>query len=63
MASGESIVLVVPIRRHLTDPGGVDLAVYNDMPDVYALRPKLPGHALRQRPQPELARSQRRFFI
>src|SRR5215210_9530655 len=52
--------VVLAVGGHLAQPGGVDLAVYDDVRDVYSLRPELPRHGLRERPQTELADSKRR---
>jgi hypothetical protein len=56
---GEQGVLLA-ISHHLTDTWCVYLAIYDDVRDVYPLRPELPRHGLRQRPQAELADRERR---
>src|SRR5919107_4049147 len=56
---GEQGVLLA-VRHHLTDTWCVYLAVYDDVRDVYPLRPELPRHGLCQRPQAELTDGERR---
>src|SRR5919107_1132958 len=52
--------MLFAVGTHLLDPGRVYLAVYDDVRNVYPLRPELPRHGLRQSPQAELADRQGR---
>lgn len=52
--------VILAVGGHLAHHGSIDLAVYDDVRDVYAPRPELPRHGLGQCAQTKLADGERR---